>query len=162
MSWPGIDHWTSTPHASELIPLSWDELRELAAEGWEVGSHSRTHPQLTQLDDSELDRELRDSREECEQRLVCPCTSFAYPYGDLDRRVVAAVGVAGYRVGAALDVRLHRPLRLEWPRFAVSREDSLARFRRQVSPVVRRVRASPAGPMVDSLYASLIGGLRHR
>jgi peptidoglycan/xylan/chitin deacetylase (PgdA/CDA1 family) len=162
MSWSGIDHWTSGPHASELIPLSWDELRELAAEGWEVGSHSRTHPKLTQLDDGELDRELRDSKDECEQRLGCHCTSFAYPYGDLDGRVVAAVGGAGYRVGAALDVRLHRGLWLEWPRFAVTREDSLARFQRQVSPVVRRVRASRAGPIVDGVYVSLIGALRRR
>ena len=35
----------------ELLPLSWEGLRELQAHGWEVGSHTRAHPRLTQLDD---------------------------------------------------------------------------------------------------------------
>jgi peptidoglycan/xylan/chitin deacetylase (PgdA/CDA1 family) len=162
MSWPGIDHWLGTPHGPELLPLSWGELRELVAAGWEVGSHSRTHPRLTQLDDSELARELSRSKEECEQRLGRPCTSIAYPFGDVDGRVAAAAARAGYRAGAALSARPHRPRRLEWPRYGVSREDSAARFRRQVSPLVRRLRASPAGPGADRAGALLLGVLRRR
>jgi peptidoglycan/xylan/chitin deacetylase (PgdA/CDA1 family) len=160
MSWPGIDHWIGTPHGAELLPLSWEELRELVGAGWEVGSHSCTHPRLTQLDDAELARELGGSKEECEERLGRPCTSVAYPFGDVDRRVAAAAGRAGYRAGATLAVRPHRPRPLEWPRYGVSREDSAARFRRQVSPHVRRLRASPAGPVADWAGASLLGVLR--
>lgn len=162
MSWPGIDHWIGTPHGAELLPLSWEELRELASADWEVGSHSRTHPRLTRLDNAGLARELGGSKKECEQQLERPCTSIAYPFGDVDARVVAAAGRAGYRAGAALAVRPHRLRPLEWSRYGVSRQDSAARFRRQVSPLVRRLRASPAGPAADRAGASLLGAFRRR
>ena len=54
MAWPGIDQWLGGPHEAELMPMSWDELRRLAEAGWEIGSHSRTHPMLTQLDDQSV------------------------------------------------------------------------------------------------------------
>ena len=37
MAWPGIDHWLGGPHEQELMPMSWDELGELAKAGWEIG-----------------------------------------------------------------------------------------------------------------------------
>jgi peptidoglycan/xylan/chitin deacetylase (PgdA/CDA1 family) len=153
MAWPGIDEWLDSPYSSELLPLSWEELRELSDAGWEIGSHSHTHPRLTQLDDAELGRELRDSKQECERQLARPCTSIAYPFGDVEERVVSAAARNGYRVGAALEVRSVQPL--AWPRLSVTREDSIARFRRQASPIVRRLRISPVGSTADRAYALL-------
>src|SRR5207248_2492572 len=46
MSWPGIDQWVGGPHEQELACMGWDELRSLADGGWEVGSHTRSHPRL--------------------------------------------------------------------------------------------------------------------
>jgi peptidoglycan/xylan/chitin deacetylase (PgdA/CDA1 family) len=160
MAWSGIDHWIGTPHDAELLPLSWEDLRDLAGAGWEVGSHSRTHPRLTELEHAELARELSGSKQECQQHLERPCTSIAYPFGDVDGRVAAAADRAGYQAGAALAVRRQRPPTLEWPRYVVSREDSPARFRRQVSPFVRRLRASPIGPTADRAGALLLGMFR--
>jgi peptidoglycan/xylan/chitin deacetylase (PgdA/CDA1 family) len=159
MAWPGIDAWLDGPYSSELVPLSWEELRELSDAGWEIGSHSCTHPRLTQLDDAELEQELRESKEECERQLAPPCTSIAYPYGDVDERVVGAAARAGYRVGAALEIRA-APQLLAWPRLSVTREDSIARFRRQSSPIVRRLRSSRLGPAADRAYAALLQQLR--
>jgi peptidoglycan/xylan/chitin deacetylase (PgdA/CDA1 family) len=141
MSWPGIDHWAESPQAHELVPMSWHELRELASTGWEVGSHTSTHPHLTQLDDSELDRELRESRSECEQQMGRACPTIAYPYGDVDDRVVAAARAAGYRHGGALPAKHHRPRPLEWPRIGVYHADGDLRFRLKASPLVGRMRA---------------------
>jgi peptidoglycan/xylan/chitin deacetylase (PgdA/CDA1 family) len=160
MVWPGVDEWVDGPYASELLPLSWEELRRISDAGWEVGSHSRTHPRLTQLDDAELRRELGASREECERHLERPCTAIAYPFGDFDERVAGAAARNGYRAGAALEVRSSHVQPLTWPRFGVSREDSSARFRRQVSPFVRRFRSSAAGPTADRAYAALVQQLR--
>ena len=160
MSWPGIDHWIGGPWEAELRPLSWDRLRCLADAGWEVGSHTRTHPRLTRLDDARLWDELTGSRRDCESALDRPCSSIAYPYGDVDERAAAAARRAGYRAGAALPLRAHRPTPLQWPRLGVSREDSPARFRRQTSPVVRRLLASPAGPLAERSYATVLGALR--
>jgi peptidoglycan/xylan/chitin deacetylase (PgdA/CDA1 family) len=153
VAWPGIEDWLDSPYSSELLPLSWEELRQLSDAGWEIGSHSHTHPRLTQLDDTELERELHDSKEECERQLGLPCTSIAYPFGDIDERVVSAAALNGYRTGAALEVRSVQ--RLAWPRFSVTREDSIARFRRQTSPIVRRLRRSRVGPVADRAYAAL-------
>jgi peptidoglycan/xylan/chitin deacetylase (PgdA/CDA1 family) len=141
MSWPGIDNWTGTEHERELVPMSWDELAELANTGWEVGSHTRTHPRLTRLDDGELAAELRDSRAECEDRLGRPCKTIAYPYGDVDERVVEAARGAGYEQAGALPERWHGPRPLEWPRAGVYQADADWRFRLKASATVRRLRA---------------------
>jgi peptidoglycan/xylan/chitin deacetylase (PgdA/CDA1 family) len=155
MTWPGIDRWVGGPWDHELRPLAWEELRALADAGWEIGSHSRSHPRLTGLDDAQLTAELTESRSECERALGRPCTSIAYPYGDVDARVVAAAARAGYRAGAGLPMRPHTPRPLDWPRLGVSREDSSARFRRQSSPIVRRLLASPLGSAAERTYAGI-------
>jgi peptidoglycan/xylan/chitin deacetylase (PgdA/CDA1 family) len=160
MSWPGISQWAGGPHAAELMPLSWDELGGLADRGWEVGSHTRTHPRLTRLDGVAMSDELAGSREECERRLGRPCTSIAYPYGDVDDRVVDGARRAGYLVGAGMPAPLHGVRPLAWPRIGVVREDSRSRFRRQVSPAVRRLLASPAGPAAERAYGALIRRVR--
>src|SRR4051794_14615381 len=86
VDWPVVDQWLGGEHEAELAPMGWDELRELAERGWEIGSHTRTHPHLPALGDEELATELRGSRAELEDRLGVRCTSLAYPYGDADRR----------------------------------------------------------------------------
>jgi peptidoglycan/xylan/chitin deacetylase (PgdA/CDA1 family) len=141
MAWPGIDQWLGGPHEPELLPMSWDHLRRLAEAGWEIGSHSRTHPMLTQLDDDAVARELAESRRECEEGLDRQCTSVAYPYGDHDERIVRAARAAGYETGCSLYSR-HPPEPLCWPRIGVYHPDDGARFRLKVSPVGRRFRAS--------------------
>lgn len=150
MQWPGIDHWLGGKHERELMPMSWGELSSLAQAGWEIGSHTVTHPHLTQLEETALAEELTSSREACEQHLSKPCTSLAYPYGDVDRRVVEATRRAGYATAAALPQRLDARGALEWPRVGVYRVDDERRFRLKISPAMRRMRTSSAW---DSLQA---------
>jgi peptidoglycan/xylan/chitin deacetylase (PgdA/CDA1 family) len=140
MAWPGIDGWIDGPHRHELVPMSWEELRGLRSRGWEVGSHTVSHPRLTALGDADLERELRESRAACEEAMGAGCASIAYPYGDVDARVVAATRHAGYAFGAALPVVLHHPRPLEWPRVGVYHGDTDRRFAVKVAPAVRRLR----------------------
>jgi peptidoglycan/xylan/chitin deacetylase (PgdA/CDA1 family) len=144
MSWPGVDQWLEGPHRAEMRCLSWDELRGLAAEGWEIGSHTCSHPHLTRLDDAALEHELRASREACSERIGTPCESLAYPYGDVDARVVAAARAAGYTAAGALESKLTPGDPLRWPRVGVYRADTDARFRLKVSAPMLWLRASPA------------------
>jgi peptidoglycan/xylan/chitin deacetylase (PgdA/CDA1 family) len=125
--------------------MSWTELAGLAAGGWEIGSHTVRHPHLTELGDRELDRELVRSRVECQRRLGVECTSIAYPYGDVDRRVVLAARRAGYLAGAALPSAWHRPRELEFPRVGVYHGDRDSRYRLKVSPAVRVMRLRLGG-----------------
>jgi peptidoglycan/xylan/chitin deacetylase (PgdA/CDA1 family) len=77
--------------------MTWDELKELHAEGHEIGSHSRTHPILPLVSDAQLADEVAGSRSQLRERLGFEIESFCYPNGDCDARVAAAVERAGYR-----------------------------------------------------------------
>lgn len=141
LSWAGIDHWRDGPHAAELAVMSWSEIHGLADAGWEIGSHTRSHPRLTMLDDKALRHELEGSRIECQDRLEIPCRTLAYPYGDVDGRVVQATVAAGYEAAAALPSRFHGERRHEWPRVGVYNKDGLGRFRLKTSRMRRRAAA---------------------
>jgi peptidoglycan/xylan/chitin deacetylase (PgdA/CDA1 family) len=142
LRWPGIDQWVGGPHEHELAPMSWLELRSLADAGWEIGSHTASHPHLTELDDAALEEELVRSKAACEQGLGRPCSSLAYPYGDVDGRVIEATARAGYHVAGALPQRLGSHDPLCWPRIGIYRVDDDRRFRLKVSSTLRRARRS--------------------
>jgi peptidoglycan/xylan/chitin deacetylase (PgdA/CDA1 family) len=151
LEWPGIDLWSDTPSAPELDGMSWDDLRFLAAQGWEIGSHTRTHPHLTGLGDEDLDQELVGSRRECEANLGTPCRTLAYPYGDVDPRIAEATAAAGYTAAAALSSSLRQNGMHRWPRVGVYQGDAMWRFRLKVDHTVRRIRASRVWPPSEAL-----------
>ena len=155
MSWAGITEWLDGEHAAELLPVDWGQLEELRDAGWEIGSHTRTHPHLTELGDAPLREELEGARRDLAARLGS-CTSIAYPYGDVDARVARAAGAAGYSVGGTLPE--HFPLRprpLLWPRVGVYGYQGASEFRRHASRPMRLVRATPAWGAVRVLLPPL-------
>lgn len=82
--------------------LDWDQIRAMALDGIEFGSHTCSHPEtLVNLDDVTLRRELRSSRRTIEAELDRPVDLFAYPHSKSDWRVEAAVADAGYRLACA-------------------------------------------------------------
>jgi peptidoglycan/xylan/chitin deacetylase (PgdA/CDA1 family) len=143
MSWRGVDHWMGTPHEHELASLDWDGIARLVAARWEIGSHTRSHPRLTQLSQAELHDELHSSRECIEDRLGRPCTSLAYPYGDHDDRVVRAAADAGYRIAFTVPDQLSLRGVLRWPRIGIYNNESALSFRAKISPEVRALRRTP-------------------
>jgi peptidoglycan/xylan/chitin deacetylase (PgdA/CDA1 family) len=139
----GYEQWLDTPHRDELVAASWDQLASLIEAGWEIGSHTRSHPYLTRLDDESLHRELGESRAELAHRLGRPCRTLAYPYADVDARVVDAARSAGYAAAATIFGCFHAardPLRQ--PRVVVYRHNSPARFKLKARPRVHAVIAS--------------------
>ncbi len=143
LAWAGVDTWLGGPDERELTPMSWSELRALHDAGWEIGSHTCSHPRLSELDGAALSGELERSKRDCERHLEVACTSVAYPYGDVDRRVVDVAHAAGYRAGAALPQgRLGACEALAWPRIGVYNVDGDLRFRLKASRLGRRVRRS--------------------
>ena len=78
--------------------LTWPQIREMQKHGIEFGSHTLTHPFLPGISDEQLRCELVDSKRRLEDALGIEVTTFAYPYGGVDRRVRAAVVEAGYRL----------------------------------------------------------------
>ena len=75
-----------------------EQLRDLASRGHGVHSHSRSHPRLTSLSDTQLDDEVQGSRADLQGILGAPVTQFSIPGGAHDGRVIQAVQRAGYDV----------------------------------------------------------------
>ena len=82
--------------------MTWDDLRDAAERGVEIGSHTLSHPHLPRLHDDELERQLRESRAKIEDELGRVCRFLAYPFGDDDARVHAAAARAGYEAADPL------------------------------------------------------------
>jgi len=76
--------------------LTDDEIRELAAAGFDVGSHAVSHRPLSAMSDDEIRRELVDSKRELERVLAKPVVDFAVPANWFDERVLRIAREVGY------------------------------------------------------------------
>jgi peptidoglycan/xylan/chitin deacetylase (PgdA/CDA1 family) len=77
--------------------MTWESARQLATEGIEFGTHTRTHDRLTESSEDELHQEVRGSFEDFAAEMGRDPEWFCYPYGAEDERVATAVKQAGYR-----------------------------------------------------------------
>jgi peptidoglycan/xylan/chitin deacetylase (PgdA/CDA1 family) len=66
--------------------LSWGEIREMRQGGISFGAHTLTHPDLTRLPPSSIEREMVTSKAVLEESLGEPVAGFAYPFGRFDAR----------------------------------------------------------------------------
>lgn len=153
MGWDGYDVWLGTEHESELLCLGWEELSGLAASGWEVGSHTCSHPRLSRIDDAAIARELSESKRVCEERIGARCDSLAYPYSDYDERAVRAAGEAGYRFAVTVPRGPQPPLPLQWPRVGAFYGESA----RRLALRARSRRLAPAAAMRAALALRRLG-----
>jgi len=64
-------------------------LRYLISRNWEIGSHTRTHPDLFYSTDVEVDAEFRGSKNCLEAITSTKVDSMAYPFGHYDNRIKA-------------------------------------------------------------------------
>ena len=142
--------------------LSWNDLRALADEGWEIGSHTVTHPRLTALGPEEVRIEVRESKARIEAELGRPCSSFAYPWGLVDEDVEQEVRDAGYEVAFTVPRRMSPLLVYQWPRVTVLGSDGRVRFAVKTSRAMRVVRRSRVGATAASLVGRAFAGVDHR
>jgi peptidoglycan/xylan/chitin deacetylase (PgdA/CDA1 family) len=82
--------------------LSWNALREVAAEGVEIAAHSHTHPQMDRIPLTVISDEVRRSRSLLEENLGFEISGFAYPFGFWNRAARAAVAAVGFRYAFAV------------------------------------------------------------
>ncbi len=106
--------------------LTTTQVEGLIAAGWEIDSHTLTHPDLTLIDDASLKTELVDSRKLLQQKFSIPVNFFCYPAGKNDARVRAAVEAAGYKGATTVDsgVASKSDNPYELPRIRVNGTDS--------------------------------------
>lgn len=88
--------------------MTWEQIRTLAADGHEIGSHSLTHPLLPDLEAAEIEREVQLSRTRLARAAGCEVPSFCYPNGSYDQRSLEAVQRAGYECAVTTRWGLYR------------------------------------------------------
>ena len=79
--------------------MRWDQIRQLARAGVEIGSQAVTHPHMPDLSEEELRAELTRSADRIEAEIGIRPTLFAYPYGVASATVMRLAREAGYRAG---------------------------------------------------------------
>ena len=85
------NNWPTQPPGVPQLPLmGWRALRDLP-EQILLGAHTITHSDLRTLSDSEIAREVLESRIEIEQQTGRPVETFAYPYGGVDARAESVI-----------------------------------------------------------------------
>jgi peptidoglycan/xylan/chitin deacetylase (PgdA/CDA1 family) len=89
----GTSPWVGPGGAGAM--LTREQLRELAAAGWELGAHTMTHPDLSAMAYEDCLREIRDSRVALEEIGGLPVETFAYPFGRYGPEAIAAARDGG-------------------------------------------------------------------
>jgi peptidoglycan/xylan/chitin deacetylase (PgdA/CDA1 family) len=113
--------------------LSWQDLREMRNEGFEIGAHSHSHNKISKQDRQSAVSEIQLSKAILEDKLLCSIKSFAYPFGRADafspwtRQLLSDAGyIAGCTmIGKKLSA-MDNPLEL--PRTGINGMDDLRRF----------------------------------
>jgi peptidoglycan/xylan/chitin deacetylase (PgdA/CDA1 family) len=118
--------------------LTSDMVHDLVDTGWDLGAHSRAHPDLTGLDRARLDSEVHGSRRDLEQEFDICVDFFCYPSGRLSTAVVDSVIRAGYLGATTSRPGLAGPEDLfAMARVPVSREDSATQLAERLEDLSR-------------------------
>lgn len=161
--WPGcffvIASQVGAPRA-----LGWRELREMAAAGMEIGSHSLTHPFLHRADPDQIRREFGESKRILEDGLGQAVHFASLPRGSAAPGMGALIKELGYRAFCTSEPGLvsARTNPFEVPRIAVKQRTTPA-FLRQVCAGRRMTLATlQSFHAVKKLGKQLVGAERWR
>lgn len=87
---------------TEPLIEKWDEfmnptqVKDIANKGHEIGGHTVTHPHLPELSDTEVTKEITDSKKYLETLIGRSVTALAYPFGEFNSTVKNLIKTAGY------------------------------------------------------------------
>lgn len=87
--------------------VTWEQLREMKATGFEIGSHTKSHSDLTKQREGEsnaaylarVKSELLVSKRLLDEKLKQDTIYLAFPYGRYNERVLAISEQMGYKLG---------------------------------------------------------------
>ncbi len=102
-----------------------EQVKELAAAGWEIGSHSMKHKDLTHLKPDEQKYEVQYSRALLEEKLGVPVKTFAYPFGNPTDYAFTYVHNAGYTSAVGVGYSYHQGI---WNIYLLQRRDILGSY----------------------------------
>ena len=107
--------------------MSWDQLRELHEMGMSIQSHGLNHQYLSDCSDSELRKQLQESKRLLEHKLPLNVTILAPPGGRFDRRTVSIAKELGYQtIANSIPGRVNLFSQFLLPRIPVMYNNSVA------------------------------------
>jgi peptidoglycan/xylan/chitin deacetylase (PgdA/CDA1 family) len=92
--------WSDEKSGEFNIPfrhMTWDQLKSLVDSGMEIGAHTITHRNLTELSSREQEEEIAGSKDILEKRLGVTVETFCYPRGKYDEQIIDIVKKAGFK-----------------------------------------------------------------
>ena len=76
--------------------LNWKQIKELHNQGFDIGNHSSSHPNMLHISENDIREQIISFDDVCAKHGIPKATSFAYPGGHHDRRMVKALAAQGY------------------------------------------------------------------
>lgn len=129
------------PDKDEVV-MDPEQIAELYKDGFEIFSHTISHPLLTQIDEDGLRYELLESKKKLEKIVGREVVGISYPHGAHDTRVCSAAKHAGYKLGFTIEPNTVdcSPDDMRIGRFEVSAADSMLKFRLKVNGAYQAVK----------------------
>jgi peptidoglycan/xylan/chitin deacetylase (PgdA/CDA1 family) len=104
-------HHPRYKQSKERLHLTWEEVRALSTESLiTIGSHTITHPFLSRMSDSDVQREIRGSKCIIEDKIGTEIQYFCYPSGDFTLREQKHVRQSGYKAAVSVAPGVNRDL----------------------------------------------------
>lgn len=147
VGWPGVLNLAVRDLGPDGLPRHLAQ-QMVDRDGWEVDSHTLTHPDLRTVSAAQLKQELVGSRTKIRELLGVTPQFFCYPAGKYDATVEAAVKAAGYDAATTVDPgiakRADDPFAL--PRVRITNADT-------GTALVQRLESGAAGSAVSGAAA---------
>jgi peptidoglycan/xylan/chitin deacetylase (PgdA/CDA1 family) len=90
--------------------MSWEDIKQVHSAGFEIGSHSVSHPTLATLEDErQIEFELQESAKRIREKTGIEPDIFSYPIGSYDERVKRIARKTGYKAGLAVNGKPYDP-----------------------------------------------------
>ncbi|MCP4644874.1 MAG: polysaccharide deacetylase family protein [bacterium] len=144
--------------------MTWDEVRELAGMGVDIGAHTVNHVRLSHLDGTGQRAEIAGSYDAIADALGAPPTSFAYPFGtaaDYDATSIRLVRDCGFTCAVSNRYGVSLPGADPWTlrRIWIDATDSLSLFKAKVTGALDglAILDSPLGVRARRLLNGILG-----
>jgi peptidoglycan/xylan/chitin deacetylase (PgdA/CDA1 family) len=105
-----LDNFNDIESPSGMM-MNWNEVKQVHAAGFEVGSHSVSHSTLATIeDDAVIEFELKESARKIVENTGITPEIFSYPIGNYDERVKKLTKAAGYKAALAVNKKIYNPM----------------------------------------------------
>lgn len=78
--------------------MTWDMLKTIEKDPiGDIQSHSKSHPHFPQLTEEKASKDIKEGKKRLEEKLGKKIESFAYPYGEYDKKTVEILKRSGHK-----------------------------------------------------------------